>query len=66
VKQANLRDMFKNVSKSVCTSTIVIPPDHLSPAWSTSLVMKSPENTEEDPDDPEPADGDIQMECSFD
>jgi hypothetical protein len=27
--------------------------------------MKRPENTEADPDDPEPADGDIQMEYSF-
>jgi len=37
-------------------------PDPLSPARSASLVMKRPENTEEDPDDPEPADGDIQVE----
>ena len=28
--------------------------------------MKTPENTQEDPDDPEPADGDIQMEYSSD
>ena len=28
--------------------------------------MKTPENTEDDYDDPEPADeGDLQMECSF-
>jgi hypothetical protein len=34
---------------------------------STSLVMKTPENTEEDPDDPEQADGgDIPMEYSSD
>jgi len=28
--------------------------------------MKRPENAEEDPDDPEPTDGDSQMEYSFD
>jgi len=31
---------------------------------STSSAVKTPENTEEDPDDPEPADGGIQMEYS--
>jgi hypothetical protein len=37
----------------------------MSLAPSTSSAMKNPENTEEDPDDPEPADeGDIQMEYS--
>jgi len=59
--------------QTVSTSTIVISPDHLSPAPSTPLTMKTPdpkslgpaaslvesketpENTEEDPDDPEPA-----------
>jgi hypothetical protein len=34
--------------------------------YSNFLAMKTPKNTEEDPDDPEPADeGDIQMEYSF-
>jgi len=37
----------------------------LSPTPSTSSAMKTPDNTEADPDDPEPADaGDIQMEYS--
>ena len=36
----------------------------MSPARSAYLVTKRPENTE-DPDDPEPANGDIQMEYSF-
>jgi hypothetical protein len=41
----------------------VVPSDSLSPAPSTSSSMKPPENTEEDPGDPGPADGeDIQME----
>jgi len=54
-------------SKSVCTSTVVVSPDLLSPTPSTSLAVKSPENTEEYPDDPEPATaGDIQMEYSSD
>ena len=37
----------------------------LSPTPSTSSTMMTPENAEEDPDDPEPADeGDIQIEYS--
>jgi hypothetical protein len=41
----------------------VIYPDPLSPVASASSAMKTPENTEEDPDDCEPADeGNIQME----
>jgi hypothetical protein len=48
--------MSKNTSRSVCTSTI------LSANPSSSSVVKNPENTEEDLDDPELADkGDIQM-----
>jgi len=40
--------------------------DPLSPIPPTSSATKTPENTEEDPDDSEPADeGDIQMEYSF-
>ena len=62
MKQAALRGMVKNASKSVCTSTTVVSPDPLSPTPSTSSAMKTPEKTEEDPDDPEPADErDIQM-----
>jgi hypothetical protein len=65
VKQAELRDMSKKDTRCVCTSTIVVSPDALSPTPSTSS-MKTPEVTEEDHDDPEPADeGDIQMQyCS--
>jgi hypothetical protein len=45
----------------------VVPPDPLPPTPSTSPVMKTPENTEEDPDDSEPADkGDIQKKHSSD
>jgi hypothetical protein len=35
--------------------TIVVSPDHLTPTPSTSSAMMSPEYTEEDSDDPEPA-----------
>jgi hypothetical protein len=30
MKQADLWDMFKKDSKSICTSTLVVPPDPLS------------------------------------
>jgi len=44
-------------------STILVFRDPLSPTPSTSSAIKTLENTEEDCDDPEPADeGDIQME----
>ena len=58
--------MLEKVSKSVCTSTIVVSPDHLSLALSTSTAVRIPENSDKDPDNLEPADeGDIQMEyCS--
>jgi hypothetical protein len=57
MKQAALRE---KASESDCTSTVVISPDPLSPTPSTSSAMKTPENTEEEPDDPEPSDeGDI-------
>jgi hypothetical protein len=45
----------------------VVSSDHLSPTPSTSAVIKTPKNTEENPGDPEAADeGDIQMEYSSD
>jgi hypothetical protein len=53
VKQGDVRDMFKKASKGVCTPAIVISPDPLSPTSSTSAAMKTSENTEEEPDDPE-------------
>ena len=52
MEQADLRDMFKNVSKSICTLT-----DSLSAILSPSLAVMMPENTQDDPDDHEPADG---------
>jgi hypothetical protein len=49
--------MFQKASKSVCTSTVVVPPDPSSPDPSTSLAMKTRENTDDDPENPEPAHG---------
>jgi len=40
--------MFRKSFKSVCTSTIVVFPDPLSPTTSTSSVRKA----EEEPNDP--------------
>jgi hypothetical protein len=68
MKQAALRDMFQKVSKTVCTSAVVVSPDPIFffPAPSNTSAMKIAENTEENPVYPEPKDeGDIQMECSF-
>jgi len=57
MKQADLRDMFKNVSKSICILT-----DPLSLILSPSSAVMMPENTQEDPDDHKPADkGGIQI-----
>jgi len=64
VKLAYLRDKFKKAPKSVCTSTVVVSPDPMSPTPSTFLAMKIPENIEKEPDKPEAADADIQMEYS--
>jgi len=59
--------MFKKASENVRTSAVVFSPDPLSPTPTNPSNMKTPENTEYDPDDPQPAEeGDIQMECSFD
>jgi hypothetical protein len=67
MKQADLMDMLKKDSKSACISTTVVPPDPSSPTPLTYLAMKTPENTENEPDDSEPADeGDNQMEHSSD
>jgi len=54
MQEEDLRDMFIKATKSVCTSATEAPPDPLSPTPSTSLTMKTPENTEEDPDGSEP------------
>jgi len=56
MKQADLRDMFKMVSKGVSTSTIMVSSDCISPIQSVSSVMKTPDNTEENLDYPESAD----------
>lgn len=64
MKQANLLDLLKEASKTVCTSPVVISPDPFSPTPLTSSAMKTSENTEGDPDDTEQADGDIQIEYS--
>ena len=67
MKLTDLRDKFKKASKIVQTPSVVVCPDPLSPTPSTSSAMRTPENTEEDPDDLKPADeGDIQMEYSSD
>ena len=63
MKETDLRDLFKKATKSGCTSTVVLSPDPLSLTAATSSAVKTPLDTEEDPDDPEPADErDIQME----
>jgi len=55
VKQADLRDMFKKASKSVCISMIVVSSESLSPTPSTSSAMKTPENKLVDSDYHTPA-----------
>jgi hypothetical protein len=54
--------MSQESAKSVCTSTIVVSANLLYPTASTSSAVRAPENAEEDPDTPQQADGDIQME----
>lgn len=52
-------------AKSGCTSTCVVSLESLSPTTLTSSAVKTLENTEEDPADPEPTgEGTIQMEDS--
>jgi hypothetical protein len=59
--------MFKKASKGVYTSTNVVSPAPSSPTPSTSSVTKTPENTDEDPNEPKPvAEGDIQIRYSSD
>jgi hypothetical protein len=58
--------MSKKTSKSVCASILMVSADLLYPTPSTSSAMKTPENAEDDPDAPEQAGGDIQMEYSSD
>ena len=49
MKQTDIRDLFKKASKSVCI--VVVHPDLLFLAPSTSSAMKTPGNIEEDSDD---------------
>ena len=59
--------MFQKASENVRTPAVVLSPDPLSPTPSIPSNIKTPENTEDNPDDPQPAEGgDIQMEYSFD
>jgi hypothetical protein len=65
MKETGLREIFRKVCKSVCTSTVAVSPDPLFAAPSTSSAVRTPENSEKAPHDLEPADeGDIQMEYS--
>jgi hypothetical protein len=51
MKWADLKDMFKNASKNVCTPAIVLSPDPLCPTLLSSSDTKTPYSTEGDPDD---------------
>jgi len=42
-------DMFRKNSESVCTSTTVVYPNHLSPTPSTYLAIKTPEKKDDKP-----------------
>jgi hypothetical protein len=67
MKQADLGNMFKKASKSICTSIIVISPDPVSPSPSASMVetKQAPETYMGTLNVPEPAaKGDTQMEYS--
>jgi hypothetical protein len=52
-----LRDMSKTPPRVSVHQPFVVTPDPLTPTPSTSSAMKTPENTEGNPDDPEQADG---------
>jgi hypothetical protein len=53
VKQADVGGyIHKGLQESVRTSTVGVSPDLLSPPPLTSSTMKTPENTEEESDDP--------------
>jgi hypothetical protein len=58
--------MYKNASRSVCTSIVMVFLHPFSPTLLTSSAVRTPENTDEGSVDAEPADeGDIQMEYIF-
>jgi len=54
--------MYKNTSRSVCASTVMVFPHPFSPTLLTSSAVRTPESTDEVSVDAEPADGDVQME----
>lgn len=57
--------MLKNASQECLPTVNVVSPDITTPNPSTSSAIKISKNTEENPDDPTPADAvDIQMEHS--
>jgi hypothetical protein len=60
LSELDLGDMFRQASKIIYTLTVVVSPDPMSPAPSSSSALKTPESTEEDPD------GDNQMEYRAD
>jgi hypothetical protein len=63
MKYTDVKGKLKKASSNVCTAIIVVSLDPLSPNLSTSSALKTPENTEVDPDDPEQADeGDNHIE----
>lgn len=67
MEHTDLRDMFKNASQECLCIVTVVSPDITTPNPSTSSAINISKNTEEDPDDPTPADAvDIQMEHSSD
>jgi hypothetical protein len=43
----------------VCAATAVVFTDSLSSTPAAASTMETPKNTENEPDDPEPVDGDI-------
>jgi hypothetical protein len=55
VKQADLRDMFKKASKNVYTSTVVVSLDAFLLLHKLRQLLRL-QKTEQDVDDPEPAD----------
>jgi hypothetical protein len=60
LNELDLRDMFRHASKIIYMSTVVVSADPWFPTPSSSSALKTPENTEEDPD------GDIQTEYCAD
>jgi hypothetical protein len=50
----------------VCAETAVVSTDSLSSTPAAASTMETPDNTENGPDDPELADGDIKIKYSPD